>query len=160
LALISYQQCKQYQFFSNKGSEGDGKRITKSARAGLQFPVGKVANKMKSGLYAERINKGAPIFLAAVLEYIAAGTYDNILFSIDPYRSNTIVLEVLALSGNATKDNKKVNTIDNLIILFIIILCNRLVLFLDIYFWRLKMTWNWKNSSKIASSLEEDHCHI
>jgi histone H2A len=70
-----------------KGKSSGKKSMTKSAKAGLQFPVGRVARYLKKGRYAERIGAGAPVYLAAVLEYLAA--------------------EVLELAGNAARDNKK-----------------------------------------------------
>ena len=62
------------------------KAVSRSAKAGLQFPVG-VARYLKAGKYATRVGAGAPVYLAAVLEYLAA--------------------EVLELAGNASRDNKK-----------------------------------------------------
>ena len=54
---------------------------------GLQFPVGRIHRHLKNGNYAQRIGAGAPVYLAAVLEYLAA--------------------EILELAGNAARDNKK-----------------------------------------------------
>ena len=70
-----------------KGKSSTSRPVAKSARAGLQFPVGRVARFLKTGKYASRVGAGAPVYLAAVLEYLAA--------------------EVLELAGNAAKDNKK-----------------------------------------------------
>uniref|UniRef100_A0A0D6QSU7 Histone H2A n=1 Tax=Araucaria cunninghamii TaxID=56994 RepID=A0A0D6QSU7_ARACU len=67
------------------------KAVSKSSKAGLQFPVGRLTRYLKKGRYAKRVGIGAPIFLAAVLEYLAA--------------------EVLELAGNAAKDNKKTRII-------------------------------------------------
>ena len=69
-----------------KGKGGAKKAVSRSARAGLQFPVGRVARQLKAGRYAQRVGAGAPVYMAAVLEYLAA--------------------EVLELAGNATKDLK------------------------------------------------------
>ncbi|KAL0890770.1 hypothetical protein Bca101_014753 [Brassica carinata] len=67
---------------------GDRKKsVSKSAKAGLQFPVGRISRYLKKGRYAIRYGAGAPVYLAAVLEYLAA--------------------EVLELAGNAARDNKK-----------------------------------------------------
>jgi len=63
------------------------KSVSRSAKAGLQFPVGRIARYLKAGKYATRVGAGAPVYLAAVLEYLAA--------------------EVLELAGNASRDNKK-----------------------------------------------------
>merc|ERR1712110_485292 len=76
---------------SGKGGRGKGKgagrAVSRAAKAGLQFPVGRIARYLKKGRYAERVGAGAPVYTAAVLEYLAA--------------------EVLELAGNACKDNKK-----------------------------------------------------
>ena len=60
-------------------------------RAGLQFPVGRIHRLLRKGNYAERVGAGAPVYLAAVMEYLAA--------------------EVLELAGNAARDNKKTRII-------------------------------------------------
>ena len=76
---------------SGKGKGGRGKKGGKSTsrrgKAGLQFPVGRVARYLKLGRYAARVGGGAPVYLAAVLEYLCA--------------------EILELAGNAARDNKK-----------------------------------------------------
>ncbi|XP_038900828.1 histone H2A-like [Benincasa hispida] len=63
------------------------KSVSRSVRAGLQFPVGRIARYLKHGRYARRVGTGAPVYLAAVMEYLAA--------------------EVLELAGNAARDNKR-----------------------------------------------------
>jgi len=75
------------KFTSSLGTGNSGKAITASFRAGLQFPVGRIRGMMKKKCGAYRIGKGAPVYLAAVLEYLCA--------------------EILELSGNASRDNKK-----------------------------------------------------
>ncbi|KIZ03565.1 Histone H2AX [Monoraphidium neglectum] len=73
---------------SGRGKGKSGKKpVSRSSKAGLQFPVGRVARYLKKGRYATRVGAGAPVYLAAVLEYLCA--------------------EVLELSGNAARDNKK-----------------------------------------------------
>uniref|UniRef100_A0AC34EZ84 Histone H2A n=1 Tax=Panagrolaimus sp. ES5 TaxID=591445 RepID=A0AC34EZ84_9BILA len=72
---------------STKGKGGVKVQKTRSSRAGLQFPVGRIHRLLRKGHYAERVGGGAPVYLAAVLEYLTA--------------------EVLELAGNAARDNKK-----------------------------------------------------
>jgi len=48
------------------------KSVSKSMKAGLQFPVGRITRFLKKGRYAQRLGGGAPVYMAAVLEYLAA----------------------------------------------------------------------------------------
>jgi histone H2A len=54
------------------GAGAAKKATSRSSKAGLQFPVGRIARFLKAGKYAERVGAGAPVYLAAVLEYLAA----------------------------------------------------------------------------------------
>ena len=76
-----------------KGGRGaSGKKSTsKSAKAGLQFPVGRISRFLMTGTFATRVGGGAPVYLAAILEYLTA--------------------EILELAGNAARDNKKTRII-------------------------------------------------
>jgi len=80
-----------------RGKAQQGKSQSRSSRAGIQFPVGRIARFLKKGKYSERVGAGAPVYVAAVLEYLAA--------------------EVLELAGNAAKDNKKSRIIPRHILL-------------------------------------------
>nr|VDC60586.1 unnamed protein product [Brassica rapa] len=51
------------------GSRVAKKATSRSSKAGLQFPVGRIARYLKNCKYAFA---GAPVYLAAVLEYLAA----------------------------------------------------------------------------------------
>ena len=57
------------------------KSVTKSTKAGLQFPVSRLARYLKKGRYAQRVGSGAPVYLAAVLEYLAAEVGSKYLLS-------------------------------------------------------------------------------
>ena len=71
-----------------KGGRGDKKKATsRSAKAGLQFPVGRIHRFLKSRVSAKnRVVSTAAVYAAAILEYLTA--------------------EVLELAGNASKDFK------------------------------------------------------
>jgi len=73
------------------GGKKTGESQTRSVRAGLQFPVGRIHRQLREGRYASRVGAGAPVYLAAVLEYLVA--------------------EILELAGNASRDNKRIRIV-------------------------------------------------
>lgn len=68
-----------------RGKAKSSKSVSRSQKAGLQFPVGRIARFLKNGKYADRVGAGAPVYLAAVLEYLAAEVGDVVVFSIGNY---------------------------------------------------------------------------
>lgn len=58
-----------------RGKTKPTKSVSRSSKAGLQFPVGRIARFLKAGKYAERVGAGAPVYLSAVLEYLAAEVF-------------------------------------------------------------------------------------
>jgi hypothetical protein len=52
---------------SGKAKTTSSKAVSKSSRAGLQFPVGRVGRLLRHAHYTERVGAGAPVYLAAVL---------------------------------------------------------------------------------------------
>lgn len=70
-----------------KSSESSKSASSHSARAGLQFPVGRIKRYLKkTSQHKVRVGSKSAIYLTAVLEYLTA--------------------EVLELAGNAAKDLK------------------------------------------------------
>jgi histone H2A len=58
-----------------------------SSKVGLIFPVGRIGSMLRRGRYTKRVAAAAPVYLAAVLEYLTA--------------------ELLELSGKVAGQNKK-----------------------------------------------------
>ena len=48
------------------------KAKSRSAKAGLIFPVGRIGTLLRRGQYARRVGASAAVYLAAVLEYLTA----------------------------------------------------------------------------------------
>ena len=95
-----------------RGKKSGAASQTRSIRAGLQFPVGRIHRQLREGRYASRVGAGAPVYLAAVLEYL----YDYLLpfLSVKFLFSNLLfcrVAEILELAGNASRDNKRIRIV-------------------------------------------------
>ncbi|XP_041065223.1 histone H2A-beta, sperm-like [Carcharodon carcharias] len=76
---------------SSARGKGGAKAKTCSSRASLQFPVGCIHRLLRKGHYAERVGSGAPIYLAAILQYLTA--------------------QIFELASNAVQDNMKTHII-------------------------------------------------
>lgn len=63
------------------------KNKSRSSRAGLHFPVGRIHKILRKGNFAPRVGNGSAICLAAALEYLAA--------------------EILELAADAARENHK-----------------------------------------------------
>ncbi|XP_065178435.1 core histone macro-H2A.1-like [Sycon ciliatum] len=79
------------------GGKKKGASRSKSSRAGLQFPVGRINRYLRQFILKKRISAVAPVYLSAVLEYLVA--------------------EVVELAGNAARQNKKSRIIPRHILL-------------------------------------------
>ena len=74
-------------------------KSTRSQKAGLIFPVSRVHRYLRKTTHHFRIASGAPVYQAAVMEYLTA--------------------EILELAGNAARDNKRSRIIPRHILLAI-----------------------------------------
>lgn len=71
------------------------KAVTQGAKAGSFFSIGRVERLLGRGKHSSRIGGGAPVYLAAVAEHLAA--------------------EILELAGNAARDEKQARITPRLI---------------------------------------------
>lgn len=72
---------------TNSISDGRVRRVSNSSRAGLVFPVGRIGRYMRNGKYCTRTGMGAPVMLAAIMEFLCA--------------------ELLEISGEVCKECRK-----------------------------------------------------
>lgn len=85
----------KYNSATHDGHHGMRKRVL----AGLEFPIARTGRLIRSLSTVPRLGQSAPIYLAAVLEYICA--------------------EILELAGNSTRDAKRLRIIPRHIMLAI-----------------------------------------
>jgi len=89
--LTKEERSARMKEVAAKRAEGkknsDKKPESRSARAHITFPVSRVDRLLRDGRYAPRVESTAPVYLAAVLEYL--------------------VFEILELAHNICSQNKK-----------------------------------------------------
>lgn len=107
---------EQSGIMSSRGGKKKISKTSRSTKAGVIFPVGRMLRYIKRGLPKYRIGVGAPVYMAAVLEYLTGAIH---LYR--PYRCTSLEVllsswssscmdfsaEILELAGNAARDNKK-----------------------------------------------------
>ncbi|EFC47670.1 histone H2A [Naegleria gruberi] len=72
---------------TKKDKKDKAKPVSRSSKAGLQFPVGRIHRHLKQRVHSgSRVSATSSVYVAAILEYLCA--------------------EVLELAGNASKDLK------------------------------------------------------
>ncbi|XP_023819221.1 core histone macro-H2A.2 isoform X2 [Oryzias latipes] len=86
LRVVTWSTVRQNKM-SARGGKKKVTKLSRSSRAGVIFPVGRMMRYLRTGTHKYRIGMGAPVYMAAVIEYLAA--------------------EILELAGNAARDNKK-----------------------------------------------------
>ncbi len=84
-AVIEGTKAVTNYMSSQPGTKGKGKKVSSQKRAKLVFSIGKARRELK--LHSQRVGAGAPIYAAAVCEYILA--------------------EILELAGKHTVDVKR-----------------------------------------------------
>ncbi|KAL8617608.1 hypothetical protein ACOMHN_064698 [Nucella lapillus] len=72
---------------SGRGGKKKTKALSRSARAGVLFPVARMLRYLKRDTHHFRVGSGTPVYMAAVIEYLTA--------------------EILELAGNAARDFKR-----------------------------------------------------
>lgn len=65
---------------SARGGKKKATKLSRSARAGVIFPVGRMMRYLRTGTHKYRIGMGAPVYMAAVIEYLAGRVWDEIRF--------------------------------------------------------------------------------
>lgn len=69
---------------SARGGKKKATKLSRSARAGVIFPVGRMMRYLRTGTHKYRIGMGAPVYMAAVIEYLAgrvASHYSSFIFA-------------------------------------------------------------------------------
>jgi len=81
---------------------------SRSVRAGINFPIGRIHRHLREGRYAERISSDAPVYLAAVLENVVAEVFREAYNHRDKKAQKRIIPSQIL---NAIRKDKELNSI-------------------------------------------------
>ena len=79
---------------SGRGGKKKSKTMTKSARAGVLFPVARMLRYLKNSTHHFRVGAGAPVYMAAVIEYLTG----RFIFSLNNINFHFMFYIVRAMS--------------------------------------------------------------
>ncbi|KAH0575794.1 Histone H2A [Spironucleus salmonicida] len=86
----------------------DNKAKSRSTRAGIIFPVGRIHRHLKEGRYADRISSDAPVYMAAILESVIDEVFKEALNQKDKKSTKRITPNNIV---NAIRKDKELNEI-------------------------------------------------
>lgn len=75
---------------SARGGKKKATKLSRSSRAGVIFPVGRMMRYLRTGTHKYRIGMGAPVYMAAVIEYLA-GRVAQIILSVTERMFNSSI---------------------------------------------------------------------
>ena len=84
------------------------KQTSRSARAGLCFPVGRIARMLKTGRYSQRVGLGASVYTAAVLEYLVAEILEVSVMVVKQHKKSRITPRFIFLG---LKEDEEFNSL-------------------------------------------------
>lgn len=69
---------------SARGGKKKASKLSRSTRAGVIFPVGRMMRYLRTVTHKYRIGMGAPVYMAAVIEYLAGQWSSTLIPTIYP----------------------------------------------------------------------------
>ena len=90
---------------SRKSAKKSTKKGSRSSKAGLIFPVGRVSTMLRKGRFAKRVSASSGVYLAAVLEYLTAELLDlSSKFVISAKKNTRVTPRAITLAVRHDKD--------------------------------------------------------
>lgn len=89
---------------SAKKATKSASKGSRSAKAGLIFPVGRVGSMLRRGQFARRVGASSAVYLAAVLEYLSAELLELTTKAVVEKKSKRLTPRAMTLAVRADDD--------------------------------------------------------